>query len=84
MLFDNLGNNENIEKQRERFLALVAGGNSKLYLGKEFQVSDIEKMTPEQIGKLYCRYEARLGANKTKTLGNSFVLLYVHGMSMFF
>lgn len=41
-------------------------------------------MTPEQINKLYCRYEARLGASMTKTLGNSFINLYVMGVSKYF
>ena len=38
-------------------------------------------MTPEEINKLYCRYEARLGACMTKTLGNSIINLYVMGMT---
>ena len=57
---------------------------SKQYLGKDLQMSDIDTMTPEQINKLYCRYEARLGASMTKTLGNSFINLYVMGVSKYF
>ena len=72
------------EKKRERLSAVVAGGSSKQYLGKELQLSDIDKMTTEQINKLYCKYEARLGASMTKTLGNSFINLYVMGVSKFF
>ena len=41
-------------------------------------------MTPQEVGKLYCRYEARLGASMTKTLGNSFINLYVMGVSKYF
>ncbi|CAC5410006.1 unnamed protein product [Mytilus coruscus] len=67
------------EKKRERLSSVVAGGSSKQYLGKELQLSDIDKMTTEQINKLYCKYEARLGASMTKTLGNSFINLYVMG-----
>ncbi|CAC5381388.1 unnamed protein product [Mytilus coruscus] len=69
------------EKKRERLSSVVAGGSSKQYLGKELQLSDIDKMTTEQINKLYCKYEARLGASMTKTLGNSFINLYVMGVS---
>ena len=65
------------ETKRERLSAIVAGGGSKQYLGKDLQMSDIDTMTPEQINKLYCRYEARLGASMTKTLGNSFLLTYM-------
>ena len=85
-----LGNVENIdldddqEKRRERLSAVVAGGGSKQYLGKELQLSDIDTMTPEEIKKLYCKYEARLGASMTKTLGNSFINLYVMGVSSYF
>ena len=41
-------------------------------------------MCPSEINKLYCRYEARLGASMTKTLGNSFINLYVSGVSKYF
>ena len=70
--------------KRERLSAIVAGGGSKQYLGKDLQMSDIDTMTPEQINKLCCRYEARLGASMTKTLGNSFINLYVMGVSKYF
>lgn len=72
------------DKKRERLSAIVAGGGSKQYLGKDLQMSDIDTMTSEQINKLYCRYEARLGASMTKTLGNSFINLYVMGVSKYF
>jgi hypothetical protein len=72
------------ETKRERLSAIVAGGGSKQYLGKDLQMSDIDPMTPEQINKLYCRYEARLGASMTKTLGNSFINLYVMAVSKYF
>ena len=54
-------NNEQ-ETKRERLSAIIAGGGSKQYLGRDLQLSDIDTMTTEQINKLYCRYEARLGA----------------------
>ena len=40
-------------------------------------------MTQQEVDKLYCRYEARLGASMTKTLGNSFINLYVMGVSKY-
>ena len=72
------------ETKRERLLSIVAGGGSKQYLGKDLQLSDIDTMTSEQINKLYCRYEARLGAIMTKTLGNSFINFFVMGVSSYF
>ncbi|CAC5355457.1 unnamed protein product [Mytilus coruscus] len=69
LLSENIVENINIdddkqEKKNARLSSVVAGGNSKQYLGKKLQLSDIDKMTPEQIDKLYCKYEARLGAKK--------------------
>ena len=57
------------ESKRKRLSAIVAGGGSRKYLGRELQLSDIDKMTPQELDKLYCRYEARLGASMTRTLG---------------
>ena len=50
------------ESKRERISAIIAGGGSRQYLGRDLQLSDIDKMTPQEVDKLYCRYEARLGA----------------------
>lgn len=61
------------DSKRERLSAIVAGGDSKQYSGRELQLSDIDNMTPQEVEKLYRRYEARLGASMTKTLGNSFI-----------
>ena len=72
------------DEKRERLSAIVAGGNSKKYLGKDLQLSDIDTMSNEEINKLYCRYEARLGASMTKTIGNSIINLYVMGVSKYF
>ncbi len=72
------------KKKRERLSAVVAGGKSKQYFGKEIQLSDIETMSSEEIKKLYCKYEARLGASMIKTIGNSFINLYVNGVIKYF
>ena len=40
-------------------------------------------MNPPEVDKLYCRYEALLCASMTKTLGNSFIGLYVMGVSKY-
>ena len=72
------------QQKRERLSAIVAGVGSRQYLGREVQLSDIDQMSAEEIDKLYCRYEARLGATMTKTLGNSFIDLYVVAVSRYF
>ena len=61
------------DSKRERQSAIVAGGGSRQYLGRDLQLSDIDGMKPQEVDKLYCRYEARLGASMTQTFGNSFI-----------
>ena len=36
------------ESKRERISAIIAGGGSRQYLGRELQLSDIDKMTPQK------------------------------------
>ena len=38
---------------------IVAGGGSK-YLGGDLQLSDIDRMNPQEVDKLYCRCEASM------------------------
>ena len=89
-LLDNIQNDAQPDSQdapqpdkRERLSAIVTGGGSKQYLGRELQLSDIDEMSAESINKLYCRYEARLGASMTKTLGNSVINVYVMCVSKY-
>ena len=80
----NIKDDQISELKRERLSAIVAGGKGKQYLGKDLQLSDINSMSAEEINKLYTKYEARLGSSMTKTLGNSFINLYVLGVSKYF
>ena len=68
--------NAKLENHRERLIALVVGGKAKVYLGKEVSVDTIDSMSSEEIAKLYARYESRLGATMTKTLGQAILQLY--------
>lgn len=81
---DDSNEDTQLATKRERLSAIVAGGGSNQYLGKDLQLSDVDGMPPGDINKLYKRYEARLGASMTKTLGNSFINLYVMGVSNYF
>ena len=65
-----------LENHRERLIALVVGGKAKVYLGKEVSVDKIDSMSNEEVEKLYARYESRLGATMTKTLGQAILQLY--------
>ena len=72
------------DTKRDRLPAIIVGGGSRHYFGRDIQLADLDKMSPQEFDKLYCRYEARLGASMTKTLGNSFINLYVMAVSRYF
>ena len=64
-------------------VAIVFGGKSTKYLGKSVRAEDIDSMSSQEIDKLYTRYEARLVASMTKTLGQSAFQLYSTLVSRF-
>ncbi|CAC5383095.1 unnamed protein product [Mytilus coruscus] len=72
------------EKNAKDYHPLLLVGVVNNIWVKNYNCQILIKMTTEQINKLYCKYEARLGASMTKTLGNSFINLYVMGVSKFF
>lgn len=69
--------------QRERLATIAAGGQARQYLGKAWTVEEIDSLGEDEVGKLYARYEARLGAAMTKTLGRAALQLYTAAASMF-
>ena len=69
-------NVDNQQRKRDRLAALAAGGQARQYLGKNLSTDQIDEMSEDEVGRLYSRYEARLGATMTKTLGQSFLELY--------
>ena len=71
------------QQHRERLAALCAGGRAWQYLGKALSVDQVDNMEDEEVEKLYGRYEARLGAAMTKTLGAAALQLYTSVASMF-
>ena len=69
--------------QRERLATIAAGGQARQYLGKAWTVEEIDSLGEDEVGKLYARYEARLGAAMTKTLGRAALQMYTAVVSMF-
>ena len=69
--------------QRERLANIVAVEQARQYLGKAWSVEEIDALGDDEVGKLYARYEARLGAAMTKTLGRAALQLYTSVVSMF-
>ena len=65
-----------VRDKRERLVAFVLSGNSKMYLGKEFTEQQINEMDCTNVNTLLNRYESVLSAQMTKSLGKSIINLY--------
>ena len=65
-----------VRDKRERLVACVLSGNSKMYLGKEYTEEQINKMDCNDVNTLSNRYESVLSAQMTKSLGKSVRNLY--------
>ena len=65
-----------IRDKRERLVACVLSGNSKMYLGKEYTQQQINEMDCTNVNTLLNRYESVLSAQMTKSLGKSIICLY--------
>ena len=65
-----------VRDKRERLVACVLSGNSKMYLGKEYTEEQINEMDYNSINTLLNRYESVLSAQMTKLLGKSVINLY--------
>ena len=72
---NELEDNDTRDK-RERLVACVLSGNSKMYLGKEYTEEQINEMDYNSINTLLNRYEPVLSAQMTKSLGKSVINLY--------
>ena len=77
---------ERVQKHRERLAAIAVGGQAGQYglvvRGKTFTANQIDALDSTEI-ELYARYEARLGAVMTKTLGSAALQLYAGIAAMF-
>ena len=65
-----------VRVKRERLVACVLSGNSKMYLGKEYTEQQINEMDCTNVNTLLNRYESVLSAQMTKSLGKSIINLY--------
>ena len=60
--------NNDVRGKRERLVACVLSGNSKMYLGKEYTEQQINEMDCNSVNALLNRYESILSAQMTKSL----------------
>ena len=65
-----------VRDKRERLVACVLSGNSKMYLGKEYTEEQINKIDCNDVNTLLNRYESVLRAQITKSLGKSIINLF--------
>ena len=65
-----------VKDKRERLVACVLSGNSKMYLGKEYTEEQINEMDCTNVNTLLNRYESVSSAQMTKSLGKSVINLY--------
>ena len=72
---NELEDNE-IKDKRERLVACVLSGNSKMYLGKEYTEEQINKMDCNDVNTLSNRYKSLLSSQMTKSFGKSVINLY--------
>ena len=72
---NELEDNDGRDK-RERLVACILSGNSKMYLGKEYTEQQINEMDYNSINTLLNRYESVLNSQMTKSLGKSIINLY--------
>ena len=68
--------NSDVRDKRERLVACVLSGNSKMYLGKEYTEEQINEMDCTNVNTLLNRYDSVLSAQMTKSLGKSIINLY--------
>ena len=62
--------------KKERLVACVLSGNSKMYSGNEYTEQQINEMDCTNVNTLLNRYESVLNAQVTKLLGKSIINLY--------
>ena len=65
--------------KRQKLLECVLTGNSKLYLGKVYTEDQINKLSDEEVDKLFNNYEAKLSGQMVKSLGKSIINMYSMG-----
>ena len=73
---NELEEDSDVRDKRERLVACVLSGNSKMYLGKEYTEEQINEMDCTNVNTLLNRYESVLSAQMTKSLGKSVINLY--------
>ena len=67
------------EVKRQKLVKCVLTGNSKQYLGKAYTEEQVNKLSAEEVDKLFSIYEAKLSGQMVKSLGKSIIKMYSMG-----
>ena len=68
-----------LDSKRQKLLECTLTGNSKLYLDKAYIEDQINKLSDEEVDKLFNNYEAKLSGQMVKSLGKSIINMYSMG-----
>ena len=71
-----------LSPMRERLIGVVAGGNSKEYLGKNITVAEIESMEEKALLKIYSRYDAYIGNVMAKSVKSALCSAYANAVGL--
>ena len=78
---NELEDNE-IKDKKERLVACILSGNSKMYLRKEYTEEQINKMDCNDVNTLLNRYESVLSAQMTKSLHGQKCYKFIFKLSL--
>ena len=67
------------DSKRQKLLECILTRNSKLYLGKVNTEEQINKLSTEEVDKLFNIYEAKLSGQMVKSLDKSIINMYSMG-----
>ena len=67
------------EVKRQMLIECVLTGNGKQYLGKAYTEEQVNKLSAEEVDKLFSIYEAKLSGQMVKFLGKSIIRMYSMG-----
>ena len=67
------------EAKKQKLLECILTGNSKLYLGKVHTKEQINKLSDEEVDKLFNNYEDKLPGQMVRSLGKSIINTYSMG-----
>ena len=65
--------------KRQKLIECVLIRDSKQYMGKMYTEEQVNKLSAEEVDKLFSNYESKLSGQMVKSLGNSIIKMYLMG-----